>query len=156
MATHGTIGEYDHCKEDWVSYCERLEHYFAANDVDDAGKQRAILLSVCGATTYQLIRNLAAPAKSVDKSFRELVTLVKDHHTPPPSVTVQRFNFNSRSQKDGETVAQFVAELRRLSEHCIPRQVGRHATRSPSMRHQRFAGAATPTVRDRPHFQESV
>ena len=33
-------------------------------------------------------------------------------------MTVQRFNFNSRSQKDGETVAQFVAELRRLSEHC--------------------------------------
>ena len=105
--------------------------------------------------TYQLIRNLVAPAKPVDKSFRELVTLVKYHHTPPPSVTVQRFNFNSRSQKDGETVAQFVAELRRLSEHCIPRQVGRHATRSPSMRHQRFAVAATP-VRDRPHFQERV
>ena len=59
-----------------------------------------------------------APAKPVDKSFRELVTLVKDHHTPPPSVTVQRFNFNSRSQKDGETIAQFVADLRRLSEHC--------------------------------------
>ena len=118
MATHGTIGEYNHSNEDWVSYCERLEHYFAANDVNDADKQRAILLSVCGATTYQLIRNLVAPAKPVDKSFRELVTLVKEHHTPPPSVTVQRFNFNSRSQKDGETVAQFVAELRRLLEHC--------------------------------------
>lgn len=69
-------------------------------------------------TTYQLIRNLFAPAKPVDKSFRELVTLVNDHHTPPPSVTVQRFNFNSHSQKDGETIAQFVADLRRLSEHC--------------------------------------
>ena len=111
MATHGTIGEYDHSNEDWISYCERLEHYFAANDVNNASKQRAILLSVCGATTYQLIRNLVAPAKPVDKSFRELVTLVKEHHTSPPSVTVQRFNFNSRSQKDGETVAQFVAEL---------------------------------------------
>ena len=77
-------------------------------------------MSVCGATTYQLIRNLVAPAKPVDKSFRELVTLVKDHHTPPPppSVTVQRFNFNSCSQKDDETVAQFVAELQRLLEHC--------------------------------------
>ena len=88
------------------------------NDVDDTGKQRAILLSVCGATTYQLIRNLVALAKPVHKSFRELVTLVKDHHTLPPSVTVQWFNFNSRSQKDGETVTQFVAELRWLLEHC--------------------------------------
>ena len=44
--------------------------------------------------------------------------MVTDHHTPQPSAIVQRFNFNSRSQKEGETVAAFVAELRRLSEHC--------------------------------------
>ena len=43
---------------------------------------------------------------------------LRDHYCPPPSVTVQRYNFNSRTQKEGETVSQFVAELRRLSEHC--------------------------------------
>ena len=31
---------------------------------------------------------------------------------------VQRFQFNSRSQKDGESIAEFVADLRRISEHC--------------------------------------
>ena len=36
----------------------------------------------------------------------------------PPSAVVQRFHFNSRIQKDGEKVGQFVAELRRLSEFC--------------------------------------
>ena len=35
------------------SYTERLEHYFEANDVNSAEKQRAILLSGCGASTYQ-------------------------------------------------------------------------------------------------------
>ena len=59
-----------------------------------------------------------APDKPTDKSLEELVTLVKEYHTPPPSVTVQWFKFNSRSQRDGESVAEFVAELRRLSEHC--------------------------------------
>ena len=118
MATHGRIGEFNRGEEDWTAYCERLEQYFLANDVASAEKQRAILLSVCGAATYQLVRNLVAPDKPTDKSFEELVTLVKEHHTPPPSVTVQRFKFNSRSQRDGESVAEFVAELRRLSEHC--------------------------------------
>ena len=84
---HG-IAEF-HCKEDWVSYCERLEHYFGTNDVNEAGKWAIYPLSVCGATTHQFIRNLVALAKRADKSFRELVTLVKEHHTPPPSVTVQ-------------------------------------------------------------------
>ena len=118
MATHGTIGEFEREREDWPAYCERLEQYFVANDVEDAGKQRAILLSVCGSTTYQLIRNLVAPAKPTERTFGELVKLVNEHLTPPPSVTMQRFKFHSRSQKEGETLSQFVAELRRLSEHC--------------------------------------
>ena len=115
MATHGTTGAFEPSNETWLSYAERLEQYFIANDVDAADKKRATLLSVCGATTYQLIRNLVAPAKPTGKSFDELV---KDHHQPPPSVTVQRYEFNKRIRRDGESFADFVAHLRQLSEHC--------------------------------------
>ena len=61
MATHGSIGEFDSDKETWTAYMERLQEYFLANDVDVAVKQRAILLSMCGAATYQLIRDLVSP-----------------------------------------------------------------------------------------------
>ena len=112
MAKHGSTGEFDRSQEDWVSYCERLEQYFVANDVKNTDKQKAILLSVCGALTYQLIWKLVAPNKPTDKTFAEIVELVKDHHTPPPPAAMQRYTFNKRVQKDGETVAEFVAELR--------------------------------------------
>ena len=119
MATHGTTGAFEPSNETWLSYAERLEQYFIANDVDAADKKRAILLSVCGATTYQLICNLVALAKPTSKSFDELLKLVKDHHQPPPSVTVQRYEFNKRIRRDGESfAADFVAHLRQLSEHC--------------------------------------
>ena len=65
-----------------------------------------------------LIRSLVAPRKPTENSFAELVELVRNHVSPPPSAVVQRFHFNSCTQKDGETVGQFVAELRRLSEFC--------------------------------------
>ena len=55
MATHGNFGQFDRGVEDWAAYCERLEQYFLANDVTDPTKQLAVLLSVCGAATYQLI-----------------------------------------------------------------------------------------------------
>ena len=86
--------------------------------MENADKQRAILLSGCGASTYQLIRDLVAPAKPTTKMFAELVKLVQEHHQPPPSFIVQRYNFNMRIQKEGETISQFVAALRHLSEHC--------------------------------------
>ena len=54
MATHGTIGEYAHSNEDWISYCERLEYYFAANDVNDASKQRAMSVE-CMRGDYLLV-----------------------------------------------------------------------------------------------------
>ena len=109
----GIVGAFQEGQEDWTCYCERLEQFFQANGINDEGKRRAVFLSICGGPVYQLIRNLVAPGKPSDKSFSELVTLVRTHFCPSPSVTVQRYDFNSRSQRDGESVSQFVAELRR-------------------------------------------
>ena len=47
-----------------------------ANDVLDASKQRAMLLSACGAGTYTLIRSLVTPNKPADYTFKQLVDLV--------------------------------------------------------------------------------
>ena len=115
---HCSVGPFEGSQEDWRSYTERLQQYFAANDVRTAEKQRAILLSGCGAATYQLIWNLVAPEKPTDKTFQQLVTLVQEHHQLPPSVIVQRFNFHSRPCQQGESVSAYVAELRKLSEYC--------------------------------------
>ena len=83
----------------------------------EAEKQHVILSSVCGAATYKLIRSLLYPDKPTLESFDEITKLVKDHHQPTPVESVLRFNFNMRKQK-GETIAEYVTELRRLSEHC--------------------------------------
>ena len=118
MVTHGKINQFDPSHEAWATYVERLEFYFIANGIEDPEKKRAVLLTVSGPATYKLIRNLSSPKKPAEKSYDKLVVLVKSHYTPKPSVIVQRFQFHSRTQKPGETVATFVAELRQLSEFC--------------------------------------
>ena len=118
MATHGRVFEFNSAQEDWPSYAERLEQYFAANEIKDEKKMRAILLRVCGPSMYRLMRNLCTPSKLTEKSYSELVKLVTDHFNPTPSVIVQRFHFNSRYRKPGESIATFVAELCRLTEFC--------------------------------------
>ena len=118
MAAHGRLSEFDLQKKDWILYSERLQAYFAANKIEDGGKKKAILLSVVGAETYQLMRSLVALEKPAAKSFDALVKLVQDHNQPTPSVIVQRFKFNSRTQRSGKFIATFVAELRKLAKHC--------------------------------------
>ena len=75
---------------------------------------------MCSASTYQLIRDLLAPDRPNTKSFKEIVILVKEHHQPAPSFIVQRYNFNMRNQcnKQKNQFSDFIARLRRLSEHC--------------------------------------
>ena len=51
------------------------------------------------------------------KTFDEIAEAAGKHFNPKSSSIVQRFRFNSRTWKE-EAVAEFVAQLRQLSEHC--------------------------------------
>ena len=118
MAVHGQIGIFDSNEEDWQSHVERLKLYCIANSIDTEEKQRAILLSACGPATYRTIKNIVAPIKPAEKTFDDIVKLMGEHYNPKPTPTVQRCLFNARSRKQGETVAKFIAELKRLTEYC--------------------------------------
>ena len=67
---------------------------------------------------YGLIRNLTSPQKPSDKSYDELKALIAQHLKPKPLAIAERFRFYQRNQGKQETVSQYVAELRKLSEHC--------------------------------------
>ena len=58
-------------------YMGRLELFFTANGIDDtldnAERQKTILLSVIGSKNYGLVRNLLAPKKTTDASYLEIV-----------------------------------------------------------------------------------
>ena len=56
--------------------------------------------------------------KPTDKTYDELVKKLTEHYSPTRSEVMQRFRFNSHSRKTGESVADYLAALRRLAEHC--------------------------------------
>ena len=95
-----------------------IEYFFEANNIDSAEKRRAVLLSVIGSATYKILRNLLSPVKPGDKSYDQLVDALTKHFKLAPSEIVERFLFHSRSRRDGESVATFIAELRSLAEFC--------------------------------------
>jgi len=115
---HGTAGAFDPSVEEWSEYAERLVHYFVANDIEGAEKKRAILLNAVGPSTYRLLKSLASPKKVAELTFAKLVQLAAAHFNPKPSPIVKRYEFNSRCQREGESIATYVAELRKTAEHC--------------------------------------
>ena len=117
MVTHGSIGEFQHTQEPWQSYVERLQQYFVANDVDAAEKQRAILLSIVGGKTYQLIRNLLGPSPQKGvltklwKLYGTTTSLCHQSSSSDLTSTLGRANRARMSQR-------MCRKLRKLSEYC--------------------------------------
>ena len=97
MPTYGNISSFDPETETWTSYCERLGFYITAKDLTrNEEKKKAILLSVCGASTYDLMKNLLQRENIADKTYNELIAVLGNHYEPKQSVIVQRYNFNTR------------------------------------------------------------
>ena len=118
MTTFGNLQEFRPGEEgNIIAYIERVELYFRANDIV-ADKQVPVFLSVVGGRVYSLLRDLQAPDKPDSKTFKELAETLQAHYEPKPLVIAERFYFHSRSKKPGESVGEFVAEMRRLATNC--------------------------------------
>jgi len=113
----GSLGEFHPAKDNISSYLERVQLYFEANTVEDDRKV-AVLLTLIGGKTYDTLRSLLAPTLPREKTFDELLGVLKKHFDPQPLVIAERFRFYQRSQRTDESIANFIADLRRLSIKC--------------------------------------
>ena len=100
-----------------TAYLERTKVYFTANDVADE-KKVTLILTVIGPKIFTLLRSLTTLELSQDKSFEELEAVLKAHFQPKPLVIAERFHFHRRDQAVGESIADYIAQLRHLSAHC--------------------------------------
>lgn len=60
----------------------------------------------------------ATPRKPGELIYEEALKLLSDHLNLRLSKFVQKFKFNRRDQLLNESLAEYLAELRKLSEHC--------------------------------------
>ena len=65
MRLTGALGPFVLQLMQWTSYAEHMEEYPLANGVEDNQKKVAILLSIVGNATYELLGDLCSPEKEV-------------------------------------------------------------------------------------------
>ena len=114
----GQIHEFNPDIMKWDIYMERAETFFEANGIDEDNKKRAILLTSVGDRTYTLLRNLCAPKKPTEQSWAEVKKLLSTHYMPQVNPIVERCKFYERKRQPGESVANFLAQLRALADKC--------------------------------------
>ena len=66
-------------------------------------------------TRTGLLRTLTSPDKPSIKSFE---AIVQGHLSPKSLLIAERFRFHMRDQRDDKNINTYVAEIKKLSEHC--------------------------------------
>ena len=101
MPVHGRVECFDPATDDRLTYV-----------------RQSTLLTVAGPEVYLLACILVAPGKPGDKSYDDLVALIKKHYSPTPSIIVQWYKFHTRVRNQGELIGNFVADLHNIAKHC--------------------------------------
>ena len=97
----GCIEPFDASANDGETYVARLEQYLDTNSIQDK-KEAVMLLMPIGGTTYQLVRNLVAPADPKAKSFDELTAVLNQHFAPAPlAISGRYFTSKTKCQAKG-------------------------------------------------------
>uniref|UniRef100_UPI00398F2777 uncharacterized protein n=1 Tax=Pristiophorus japonicus TaxID=55135 RepID=UPI00398F2777 len=108
---------------DWDAFMERLEYFFIANDLTGntnalIEKRKAILLSSCGDEVYRLVRDLLAPVSAKDKSYEQLIELIRNQLKPKESILMARHKFYHHCRPEGQDITKYAADIRRLAAPC--------------------------------------
>ena len=100
-----------------VTYLERVDLFSTANDIGP-DKQVSVFLTVVGSRNYALIKSLTAPTLPQKKSYKDLKAVLLAHFRPKSLLIAEQFRFYQRNQAAGESVHDFLADLRRLAITC--------------------------------------
>ncbi|XP_072934962.1 uncharacterized protein [Epargyreus clarus] len=114
---YGKIEPFDMFSGQWSLYVRRVEQFILLNDIKDSHKV-ATLVTLVGDRTYNLMCDLCAPNNPEDKSFKELVEIVKRHLEPQRSKYAEREIFRQHKQNAGESIGDFLQHLKHLAATC--------------------------------------
>uniref|UniRef100_A0A2H1X066 SFRICE_040686 n=1 Tax=Spodoptera frugiperda TaxID=7108 RepID=A0A2H1X066_SPOFR len=113
----GKLEPFNLSSKQWPAYIRRVNQYILLNDVKDNLKV-PMLITVVGEPTYSLMCDLCSPGFPENKSYEELVKLVADHLEPQRSEIAERHVFRLRRQRDGESMMEYLQDLKHLATTC--------------------------------------
>ncbi|XP_068704212.1 uncharacterized protein [Montipora foliosa] len=118
MAGRPPFDQFNSEDEEIDSYLERLQEYVIAYDIKDgtehAAKRRAILLTSIGS----VLKDLSFPHAPNTKTFEQLAALLRDHYKPTRLKVAERYRFHAANQRPGESITDYVRELKKLDGTC--------------------------------------
>ena len=117
MASNSMLETFDPAVESVDDYKEHFDFHCTATGVRQ-DRQKALFLSRVGREVFAKVKTLASPRSLADLGLPQIMELMQEHYKKDTIEIAERFKFFKRVQLDQETLANYLAELRKLAKHC--------------------------------------
>ena len=106
--------------ENWRRWSQRFDLYLKASGKDkkDEKIQVAILLHVIGEEGLEIFNNFVWAEESDKDKIANVLKMFKDYCMPRKNTLIERYLFWERKQTEGESLDQFVNDLKTRAKNC--------------------------------------
>lgn len=108
---------FDSSKSSWKVYTQVFQNKMKIHDIDEE-KWPQYLLTFVEFEIVTLMTQLCFPEEVETKSFNTLMKLVQQHLEPDHSEITETYKFMLRTQKDNESVTEYLAALKSSAKTC--------------------------------------
>lgn len=122
MGDHRGINQLDtseNVSEKWKNWKARFENYLIASEIikKEEKTQCAQLLHYIGEEGFKIFTTFKFEDDEKDK-LSILLTKFDEHFLPKENLAYERYQFFSYRQKSGESLEQFITELKKRASKC--------------------------------------
>ena len=114
----GSIEAYNPKSDDWSTYKGRLEFYLQINKITEAAMKQAAVLTLIGNAGFRMLTDVHFPNKLIDVTYDALTEDLDKAYGIKVSLMASRVRFGTVSQHEGQSIDEFIAELRHASMNC--------------------------------------
>lgn len=99
----------------WERWVDRLENLFIGLKIDNEDRKRALLLHYAGETVYDIYD---AEKGQTEATYTATKQVLKTYFEPKKNTQMEVYKFRSYKQNEGQSLDEFVTELRKLAKTC--------------------------------------
>ncbi len=110
----------DNAAASWRQYKQQIEVYILAADLTEASDERkvAILLHCMGPEHLKTFNTFTWENNGDESKFKKVLEKFESHFEPKKHLGTCRGKFHARFQRQGETLTDFITDLKSMAEHC--------------------------------------
>ncbi|XGW25012.1 hypothetical protein V3C99_006445, partial [Haemonchus contortus] len=102
----------------WRTWWRLFNNFLTLRKVSDEMEQRLIFLQEIGGSNYELLESLLQGKEPEQVTLKELSDAMASHFQPKKLILAERYGLMSRTQRPGQTLQDYYAELQKAAAGC--------------------------------------